>query len=72
MFKAFDSIFGFLEILVDFVVNMFGNLAVVIAQISKGFVTLGIAAMHMPDLLKVFITAVVGYSVIINIIHLGD
>lgn len=48
------------------------NIIFVFDQIKQGFVVAAMAVLHMPDIVKVFVTAIIGYSVVINVIHLGD
>lgn len=72
MFEAFDAFFNIIGTIINFVTSFFGNILFVVQQISKGFVFAGMATLHMPDIIKLFASALFGYAIIINLIHLGD
>lgn len=72
MFDAFDALFSFISSIIAFFSGFVNNIIFVFDQIKQGFVVAAMAVLHMPDIVKVFVTAIIGYSVVINVIHLGD
>ena len=72
MFEAFDELFSFISTIVNFVTGFVEHIVFVFTQVGQGFVAAYLVAMHMPDVLKVIVTAIISFSIIINVIHLGD
>lgn len=72
MFEAFDAIFNIISTIVTFITGLVENFIFVITQIGQGFVVAGMAVLHLPDIVKLFASAMLAYAIVINIIHLGD
>lgn len=72
MFDGLDTLFEFFETIVDFVVGFISHIMFVTEQINRGYIVSGMAVLHMPDIIKGFASALFGYAIIINLIHLGD
>lgn len=72
MFEAFDALFAIIETTINFITGFVQNLVFVIGQIGKGFGVAGMAALHLPNFIKIFVTAFIAYCIIINVLHLGD
>lgn len=72
MFEAFDAIFNIIQTIVSFVTGFVEHIVFICTQIAQGFAVAGIATLHLPDIVKFFASAMLAYSIIVNLIHLGD
>lgn len=72
MFQAFDAIFNIIETIVIFVTATVTHFVYIISQFTEGFAVAGLATVYLPDIFKYFASAMLAYSLIINLIHLGD
>lgn len=71
MFEAFDAIFNFIQTIVTFIAGLIENIVFVITQIVQGFATATYVVTHLPDIAKLFASAMLAFAIVINLIHLG-
>ncbi len=72
MFKFFDSIIQLIGFIINFVINMFKMLIMLITQIPKalGFITLSVS--YLPPFLVTFVFLFIAVSVIVTILNKGE
>lgn len=71
MFNFFDTIIGYIETAVDFIVSFVQNIFMVIMLIVRGFQSVSLVVIYMPTLLQAITFAVIAYCVIVNLINKG-
>lgn len=72
MFKFFDSIAALLDIVVNFIVNMFQLLLTTISSIIRAVSWLFLCIAYLPGWLTAFILVPVALSVVFQILNKGD
>lgn len=71
MFEFFDSVIGYIETAVDFIVSFVQNIIMVIMLIVRGFESVSLVVVYMPTLLQAVTFAVIAYCVVVNLINKG-
>lgn len=72
MFAFFDSVAALIDIVVNFVVNMFMLLWTTITSIGKAVAWLILCISYLPGWLTAFILVPVALSVVFQILNKGD
>ena len=72
MLESLEALISFIGTVVDFVTGFVEHIVFVCTQIAQGFAAAYMVAVHLPDVLKGIACAIIAFTLIINVIHLGD
>ena len=72
MFKFFEAIAGFISTIVNFVVNLFGMLVLVITNIARSIAWLIACISYLPPWLVAFVVVPISLAVVFQIINKGS
>ncbi len=72
MFKFFDSIVEVIALVINFVINAFKMLILLITQIPKALAYLTAVFGYLPAFLSTFIVIFIAIAVIVTLINKGD
>ena len=72
MFQFFDSVAAFVDIIVNFVVNMFQLLFTTITSIIRAVTWLHLCIAYLPGWLTAFILVPVALAVVFQVLNKGD
>lgn len=71
MFQFFDGIVNLISTIINFIVNFFSGLVSFLVMVGKSLVFITECIGYMPSFLIVFLTAIVGLSIVLQIINHG-
>lgn len=71
MFEFFDGLVSLISTLISFVVNFFSGLVSLFLMIAQSLVFITECIGHLPPFLVVFVTAIVGLAIILQIVNHG-
>lgn len=72
MFKFFEAIAGFISTIVNFVVNLFEMLVLVITNIARSIAWLIACISYLPHWLVAFVVVPISLAVVFQIINKGS
>ena len=72
MLESLEALISFIGTIVDFVTGFVDHIVFVCVQIAQGFAAAYMVAAHLPDVLKAIACVIIAFSLVINVIHLGD
>lgn len=72
MFQFFESVLNFISSIVDFVINTFTQVTVLIGNATLGVVYLMAAVNFLPVFLVPFVTALIGIAIVKFILSFGE
>lgn len=72
MFKFFEAIAGFISTIVNFVVNLFEMLVLVITNIARSIAWLIACISYLPPCLVAFVVVPISLAVVFQIINKGS
>lgn len=71
MFAFFDGVVQFLSTVIDFIINFFSGLLHFFVMLTSSLTFLSAVVAYLPVFLQVFVLAVIGMSIVYQIINHG-
>ncbi|MCI9188608.1 MAG: hypothetical protein HFH84_03090 [Lachnospiraceae bacterium] len=71
MFAFFDGVVQFLSTVIDFIINFFSGLLHFFVMLTSSLTFLAAVVAYLPVFLQVFVLAVIGMSIVYQIINHG-